>query len=93
LVARLTEPPRTLMDVRPGQQWPPSVQTALDWALATDPARRYPSAQEFSLDLSMIIAAAPVDRMDQRKTLPVQANDIALSDAATVARNDVKEAQ
>jgi len=88
LVARLTARPRTLVDVRPGQDCRPTFNNAR-LALSTDPARRYPSAQEFSLDLSMIISAAPVDRMDQRKTLPMQASEIALSDAPTVARNDV----
>ena len=89
LVARLTELPRTLVDVRPGRDWPANVQTMLDWALATDPTRRYPTALEFSLDLSIIIAAAPVDRIDQRKTVPMQATDIASSDTPTVGRNEV----
>ena len=61
LVARLTDPPRTLAEVQPGRQWPKHLQTMLDYALATEPATRYPTAQEFALDLGILIAAEPVD--------------------------------
>jgi serine/threonine-protein kinase len=83
LVSRLTDPPRTLVEVRPGKTWPPNVQTMLDWALAGDPARRYPTAQEFGLDLGILIANSPVD--PPRKTVPVQQPpELAPSNAATV---------
>jgi serine/threonine-protein kinase len=73
LVQRLTEQPKTLRDVRPGHQWPPMLQTMLDFALAADPAKRYPSAQEFSLDLGILIAAEPVEKVNPRRTVPIDA--------------------
>jgi serine/threonine protein kinase len=64
LIRRLTEPPRTLAQTRPDKQWPPQLQTMLDWALALDPGRRYPTAQEFGLDLSILIDAEPMDPVE-----------------------------
>ena len=88
LVARLTEPPRTLVEVRPATHWPPMLQPMLNWALATDPGQRYPSAQEFALDLGMLINASPVDPKEPPPSLepprPVRSSDFVSSDAATV---------
>jgi serine/threonine-protein kinase len=70
LVHRLTEPPKTLTEALPAARWPQMLQPMLDWALATDPGNRYPTAQEFALDLSILIAAEPVDA--PRKTVPMQ---------------------
>jgi serine/threonine-protein kinase len=87
LVARLTDPPRTLVEARPGWNWPANLQTMLDWALATDPAKRYPTAQEFSLDLSILIANAPADTIVQRQTVPMVKPEPAAPDAVTVVQN------
>jgi serine/threonine-protein kinase len=83
LVSRLTDPPRTLREVRPGN-WPPNLQTMLDYALSMDPGKRYPTAQEFALDLGMLISSAPVD--PPRKTVPIQPAPTTpvSTDAATV---------
>jgi hypothetical protein len=84
LVSRLTDPPRTLREVRPGKDWSPNLQTMLDYALSMDPGKRYPTAQEFALDLGMLISTAPVD--PPRKTVPIQAPATTTpvsSDAAT----------
>ena len=89
LVSRLTEPPRTLVEVRPGKNWPANLQTMLDYALATDPAKRYPSAQEFGLDLGMLIASAPVD--PPRKTVPIPPPNNARPSAPTVIENLTKD--
>ena len=84
LVARLTDPPRTLVEVRPGRQWPPMLQGMFNWALATDPANRYPSAQEFALDLAMLINGEPVDPPEATDTYPTPARPMARPSAPTV---------
>jgi eukaryotic-like serine/threonine-protein kinase len=86
LVARLTSPPRTLGEVKPSRSWPATLQTMLDWALATDPAKRYPTAHEFALDLGMLIAAEPIDKVEPRRTVPMQP-EYARPSAPTVIQN------
>src|SRR3954462_5599056 len=87
LVARLTEEPRTLAQVSPGRRWPSNLQTMLDWALATDPDKRYPTAHEFALDLSMVAAAEPIDTVEPRRTVPIQQPEYARPSAPTVIQN------
>lgn len=84
LAHRLTEPPRTLMQARPDKRWPPMLQPMLDWALATDPAKRYPTAQEFALDLSILIAAEPMDPIQATETYPVPSTETVSPSAPTV---------
>ena len=84
LVQRLTEPPKTLREVRPAAQWPPMLQTMLDFALAADPAKRYPTAHEFALDLGILIAAEPVERVEPRRTVPMDAPDLTPVDQSAV---------
>jgi serine/threonine-protein kinase len=85
LVHRLTEPPRTLTEASPGKQWPQMLQPMLDWALATDPNKRYPAAQEFALDLSILIDAEPMDA--PRKTVPMDASVAVRPSAPTVVES------
>jgi serine/threonine-protein kinase len=84
LVHRLTEPPRTLVEARPGSHWPAMLQPMLDWALATDPTKRYPTAQEFAMDLSILIAAEPLDPIERTETFPVPENEVVSQSAPTV---------
>ena len=83
LVHRLTEPPRTLAQARPQKQWPTMLQTILDYALATDPGKRYPTAQEFALDLGMLIATAPAEAADP--AAPMTSGEVVSQSAPTVA--------
>jgi hypothetical protein len=46
------------------------LQPMLDWALATDPAKRYPTVQEFAIDLSILIAAEPMDPVEPVTPVP-----------------------
>ena len=85
LVHRLTEPPRTLAEARPDKQWPSQLQTMLDWALAIDPAKRYPTAQEFALDLSILIAAEPMDPIEPTVPTPAPSAEFVSPNAPTVA--------
>jgi hypothetical protein len=89
LVSRLTDPPRTLSQVRPGKTWPQSLLTMMDYALSTDPAGRYPTAQDFALDLGMLIAASPID--PPRTTVPMQKPPLARPSAPTVIENLTKD--
>jgi eukaryotic-like serine/threonine-protein kinase len=82
LIHRLTEPPRTLVETRPGTRWPQMLQPMLDWALATDREKRYPTAQEFALDLS-ILTAQPFDSAAPMET--VQSGEVVSQSAQTVA--------
>ena len=56
LVRRLTEPPRTLAEVRPDIAWSPALQAALTRALSPDAHDRYPKATEFARE---VVAASP----------------------------------
>jgi serine/threonine protein kinase len=85
LVHRLTEQPRTLADARPDKHWPPMLQPMLDWALATDPAKRYPTAQEFAIDLSILITAEPADAVEPTTTQHAPSSESVSSSAPTVA--------
>ena len=52
MIMRLTEPPRTLAEMRPEVAWSSEVQEALDKALSRDVTARYQSAGEFGRTLS-----------------------------------------
>jgi len=52
MIMRLTDPPKTLAEMRPEVAWPLDVQAAIDKALSRDAGRRYQSAVEFGRDLS-----------------------------------------
>ncbi|MBW8839305.1 MAG: protein kinase [Gemmatimonadetes bacterium] len=57
MIMRLTEPPRTLAEMRPEVAWRESVQAALDKALQRDVKARYTSATEFGRALSSALEA------------------------------------
>jgi eukaryotic-like serine/threonine-protein kinase len=84
LVARLTEPSRTLVEVRPGTHWPKNLQTMLDYALAADLSKRYPTAQEFALDLGILIAAEPADSPTAPVASPTQPRQVLRPSAPTI---------
>src|ERR1051325_2869465 len=65
LVRRLTSKPRTLAEVQPAGDWPPSLQASLDRALAPEPADRYTSAVDFGKD----VTAAVADLADPARTI------------------------
>jgi serine/threonine-protein kinase len=59
MLARLTEQPRTLQEVRPDRSWPAPLQRAIDRALARDRHQRYGKASEFAAALEAAFAARP----------------------------------
>ena len=80
LLAKMTKAPRHLADVRPDVAWPPSLQQALDKALATDPASRYADAMAFASDFYLGISTLPLtadaeaylQALSQRSVTPVR---------------------
>lgn len=52
LIARLTSRPRRLDEVRDDLDWPNSIQSVFDQALAPDPTDRFPSTAEFGVALA-----------------------------------------
>lgn len=52
LIARLTSRPRRLDEVRDDLEWPNSIQSVFDQALAPDPSDRFPSVAEFGVALA-----------------------------------------
>jgi serine/threonine-protein kinase len=60
VIMRLTDPPKTLAELRGEVSWPPVVQEVMDRALQRDAAHRYGSAREFGRALRDAVAGAPV---------------------------------
>jgi serine/threonine-protein kinase len=52
MMARISQPPRTLDQVAPRRNWPTALQAVLDRALSREPGARYDSALEFAKALT-----------------------------------------
>ncbi|HET7584137.1 MAG TPA: serine/threonine-protein kinase [Gemmatimonadaceae bacterium] len=97
MLARLTQPPRTLAQVRPDVTWPEGVQAALDRALSRTPGARFARAGEFADALiaahtpeaaevtSAAAASAPATRAHATGANAARANTIAAHAAAAHA--------
>ena len=59
MIARLTDEPKRLVEMKADVNWPASVQTVMDKALQRDSELRYSSASEFGRDLYAAVAAMP----------------------------------
>ena len=68
MIMRLTDRPRTLLEMKPDVSWPPRLQAVLDRALARDARDRYASAAEFGRDLSQAIEQIPLTVETDAKT-------------------------
>ena len=60
LLAKMTKPPRRLLDVRGDVEWPESLQSAMDKVLATDPGTRYDDALAFAADFYAAVSQLPM---------------------------------
>ena len=65
MIARLTSPPKRLKAVRPDVDWPPSLQSAFDRALAPDPKDRFADAMEFVAELDAAVSEMPLGDEEQ----------------------------
>jgi serine/threonine-protein kinase len=59
MIARLTDEPKRLIEMKPDVNWPPAVQVVMDKALQRDFETRYTSAAEFGRDLYNAVASMP----------------------------------
>lgn len=59
MIARLTDEPKRLHEMKPDVNWPPAVQAVMDKALQRDADLRYASASEFGRDLYTAVSTMP----------------------------------
>jgi serine/threonine protein kinase len=59
MIARLTDEPKRLVEMKADVNWPASVQAVMDKALQRDAELRYSSASEFGRDLHAAVSAMP----------------------------------
>jgi len=83
MIARLTERPRTLAEIKDDVAWPAELQTVMDRALASHPKDRYPRAGDFGRDLVRAVAAMPQSALSSTGTLAIA---VAHPNAPTVQR-------
>ncbi|HKV50172.1 MAG TPA: protein kinase [Gemmatimonadaceae bacterium] len=71
MIARLTERPRTLAEIKDDVAWPAELQTVMDRALASRPQDRYAHAGEFGRGLVKAVAAMPQSALSSTGTLAI----------------------
>jgi serine/threonine-protein kinase len=71
MIARLTERPRTLAEIKGDVAWPAELQTVMDRALASHPQDRYAHAGEFGRGLVKAVAAMPQSALSSTGTLAI----------------------
>jgi len=71
MIARLTERPRTLAEIKDDVAWPAEIQTVMDRALAGHPQDRYAHASQFGRDLVRAVAALPLSAFSSTGTLAI----------------------
>ncbi len=89
LIMRLTEKPRTLMEIAPDVQWPEEMQWVMDRALSNHPGERYQHVNQFGRDLVKAVASMPQSALSQQGTIAITAShaaDSALNPMRTEAR-------
>ena len=71
MIARLTERPRTLSEIKDDVAWPAELQTVMDRALASHPQERYAHASDFGRDLVRAVEAMPESALSSTGTLAI----------------------
>ncbi len=69
MIMRLTEPPKTLAEMKPDVAWPAEVEGVMRKALEREPSQRYASTREFGRALYAAIEQMPVRPSAVRGTL------------------------
>jgi len=59
MIARLTDQPKTLAEMKPTTPWSEDVQAVMDRALARDAVERYQTAAEFGRELARAVSMMP----------------------------------
>ena len=71
MIARLTERPRTLAEIKDDVAWPAELQTVMDRALASQPQERYAHASDFGRDLVRAVDNMPESALSSTGTLAI----------------------
>jgi serine/threonine-protein kinase len=79
IIMRLTQPPKSLAEVRPEVTWPEQVQAVMSRALERDPTLRHPSTREFAHALHSGIATMPTRASDVKRTRVIEVEQPAAS--------------
>lgn len=80
VVMRLTQPPRTLAEVRPDVAWPNELQAVMSKALERQPDMRQASTRDFAHALHAAVALMPTRSVNVKRTRPI---DIASEESTT----------
>lgn len=86
-IARLTSRPRRLDEVREDLEWPNSLQTVFDRALAPDPSDRFASVAEFGVTL-----VSAVEEMTPTQTAEIYRHALAQRLPGVAARTPIDNA-
>jgi serine/threonine protein kinase len=73
MIMRLTEKPKSLLEMNAGVSWPVAVQAVMDRALERDASLRFPSTRDFGRALYAAIEKMPLRPSSTRGTLVVDA--------------------
>ena len=79
MIMRLTDRPRTLLEMKEDVPWPAELQAVMDKALARDSAIRYSDSREFGRDLIVALQGMPNLTAEQLGTQIVTAKALAAS--------------
>jgi cytochrome c-type biogenesis protein CcmH/NrfG len=69
MIMRLTEPPRTLSEMKPGVAWPAELEAVMSRALARQPRDRYATTREFGRALHGAAGSAPAPTEQVQRTV------------------------
>jgi eukaryotic-like serine/threonine-protein kinase len=69
MIMRLTEPPRTLAEMKPGVAWPADLEAVMSRALARQARDRYANTREFGRALHAAAASVPVPTAQMQRTV------------------------
>ena len=76
MIMRLTDRPRTLVEMTGQEHWPQALQDVLDKALARDVADRYQNAAQFGRDLLKAVESIPASALAEGGTLVLGAASV-----------------
>jgi cytochrome c-type biogenesis protein CcmH/NrfG len=71
MIMRLTEPPRTLAEMKPGVAWPADLEAVMRRALARQPRDRYATTRDFGRALHAAAGSAPAPTEQVQRTVVV----------------------
>ncbi len=85
MIMRLTDRPRTLVEMTGQEHWPQALQDVLDKALARDAGERYQNAGQFGRDLLKAVESIPASALADGGTLVLGAVSVPATRVAGAA--------